>query len=554
MMNTHESTAAGGGRAPCTTRGTNPVETPSSASPERRWVARRLGALAGISLMALALLTLPAPAVAQVDWTLQSPAASPSTRGYAPLAYDSVRGRTVLFGGYLPYCIWYDETWEWNGTDWVQATPSLSPPARAGHGTAYDAGRQRTVIYGGHEPHCAGANLNDMWEWDGMVWLQRFPSNNPGPRRDHSMVYDIARDRIVLFGGYGSGPLADTWLWDGNQWVQAAPAASPSARYAYGMAYDEARARVVLFGGTTGTADLSDTWEWDGTQWSQVIPAHVPGVRSSHRLSYDSHRGRVVLFGGTNAPGVSLDDTWEWDGNDWTEMAPANQPPGRSSAGMAYDPLHRETVLFGGNFGPNGTLNDTWLYGPLVECTTDADCDDGDACTLTDVCREGTCAYTEYVWSGLLQPINGEGTSIFKHGSTVPVKFRLTGPCAGRPAINARLFIAKVSDSVVGTELEATSTSAADSGNTFRYGAAEDMYIFNLATRPLSPGTWALRVDLGDGVDARTVWSNRPPFPCSLRQRPARCSACPRTGETGGSDAEEERSRAGGQATVLGGS
>jgi hypothetical protein len=105
-----------------------------------------------------------------------------------------------------------------------------------------------------------------------------------------------------------------------------------------------------------------------------------------------------------------------------------------------------------------------------------------------------------YGWSGFLQPINGDGSSIFKLGRTVPVKFRLSGASAGIGDAVATLSIAKVSGSVTGTSMEAVSTAATDSGNTFRYDPAADQYIFNLATKTLTPGTWALSVDLGDGV------------------------------------------------------
>ncbi|MFT3922033.1 MAG: PxKF domain-containing protein [Myxococcales bacterium] len=98
------------------------------------------------------------------------------------------------------------------------------------------------------------------------------------------------------------------------------------------------------------------------------------------------------------------------------------------------------------------------------------------------------------------QPINADGTSVFKLGRTVPVKFRLTGPSAGVSDLVARLFVAKVSDGVEGTFVEADSTSAADDGNTFRYDCGAKQYIFNLSTKALTKGTWALSAVLGDGV------------------------------------------------------
>ena len=124
-------------------------------------------------------------------------------------------------------------------------------------------------------------------------------------------------------------------------------------------------------------------------------------------------------------------------------------------------------------------------------CAADCPCDDGNACT-TETCQAGTCTAATYSWSGVLQPINADGSSIFKLGGTVPTKFRLTGPCTGISTLTFKIFIAQVSGSVLGTELEPTSTSAADTGNTFRYSG--DQYIFNLATKTLSAGTWQIRI------------------------------------------------------------
>ena len=64
------------------------------------------------------------------------------------------------------------------------------------------------------------------------------------------MAYDAARQRVVLFGGFGGGHLGDTWEWNGTNWTQLTPSTSPTARNAHAMAYDAARQRVVLLGGT----------------------------------------------------------------------------------------------------------------------------------------------------------------------------------------------------------------------------------------------------------------------------------------------------------------
>jgi DNA/RNA endonuclease G (NUC1) len=105
-----------------------------------------------------------------------------------------------------------------------------------------------------------------------------------------------------------------------------------------------------------------------------------------------------------------------------------------------------------------------------------------------------------YTWTNLLDPINTDGSSIFKLGRTIPLKFKLTGASSGLTSAVAKVYLAKVSGGVVGTVLEAESTSAASSGNTFRYDASGDQYIFNLSTSGLTAGTYQLSVDFGDGV------------------------------------------------------
>ena len=105
-----------------------------------------------------------------------------------------------------------------------------------------------------------------------------------------------------------------------------------------------------------------------------------------------------------------------------------------------------------------------------------------------------------YSWSGVLQPVNTDGSSLFKLGRTIPVKFELTGESAGIADAEARIHLSKVSQSVVGTDVETAVSAEATEGNLFRYDPAEDQYVSNLSTRDLSEGTYRLRVDLGDGA------------------------------------------------------
>ncbi len=66
-----------------------------------------------------------------------------------------------------------------------------------------------------------------------------------GNRTSHTMTYDSARQRVVLFGGYDFGWPADTWEWDGVNWTQRTTATHP-ARRNRAMAFDEYRGALCL--------------------------------------------------------------------------------------------------------------------------------------------------------------------------------------------------------------------------------------------------------------------------------------------------------------------
>lgn len=113
--------------------------------------------------------------------------------------------------------------------------------------------------------------------------------------------------------------------------------------------------------------------------------------------------------------------------------------------------------------------------------------------------------HVHYVFSGVLQPIEQDDSSIFKLGSTVPVKFQLMDyfrellPEEEAQVVVAKIYLKKVSNTIAGDEVEAISTSAATTGNLFRYDPIAKQFIFNLGTKSLSKGTWQVRIELDDG-------------------------------------------------------
>lgn len=264
------------------------------------------------------------------------------------LAYDAVRQRGVLFGTH---------TWESDGTAWTLRIPAASPSQRRHHAMAWDSSRRRIVLFGGVIGESASrVYLSDTWEWDGKTWVERHPLTAPPPRGWHAMAYDDARQRLVLYGGWGRTPssdrvLGDTWEWDGTAWSELSPATSPPELASHSLAYDSVRQRTVLVGGFGTGEEQAATWEWDGITWTQRMPALSPPKRWNAALTFDPGRGRIVLFGGIYAmhgSSGSRGDTWEWDGTSWTELNPAVSPP-RGDSNMAFDAAKRRSVLVAGS-------------------------------------------------------------------------------------------------------------------------------------------------------------------------------------------------------------
>lgn len=111
-----------------------------------------------------------------------------------------------------------------------------------------------------------------------------------------------------------------------------------------------------------------------------------------------------------------------------------------------------------------------------------------------------------YDFQGFMPPIKVNNSSIFKHGSTIPVKFRIAD-ADGRYVSTAvaNLTYQKISGDILGSIEEPVSTSASDTGNMFRYNTEDYLYIYNLNTDDMSTGTYQLNINLDDGM-VKSVW------------------------------------------------
>ncbi len=116
---------------------------------------------------------------------------------------------------------------------------------------------------------------------------------------------------------------------------------------------------------------------------------------------------------------------------------------------------------------------------------------------------------TTYRFDGFLQPINDttynptQNLSVFKGGSTVPVKFQLKN-VTGTPlqSTSAPLWLTPQQLSPLSTTVsELLYTDSATTGSTFRFDTASQQYIYNWSTKGLTTGYWyRLSAQLDDGT------------------------------------------------------
>lgn len=336
------------------------------------------------------------------SWRLLEVARRPAARHSAAAAFDAIRSRVVLFGGWVKGTgAASGETWEFDGTDWSLAPLASSPPPATGASMAYDPVRQVVVMFGGL---VGDTPVSDTWEYNGAGWMRRSPAASPPPRHGAAMFFDAESGVMTLHGGSaaadGSAVLNDTWTYDGNGWSIVTADPRPVARTAAAAVAFEFGGGGLLFGGAAAgnppSAYLGDTWRRTNGAWLLQGLASAPPPRVLAAAAYDSQRGVAVVFGGFDGQ-RGLSDTWEYrvphcgdghvdenetcdDGNrvngdgcstlcvpdaptrrEWRRLSPVHRPAPRVSSDAVYDSIRDRIVLFGG-FDEYQHLGDTWEF------------------------------------------------------------------------------------------------------------------------------------------------------------------------------------------------
>lgn len=355
------------------------------------------------------------------DWVRLVELQRPARLAWPWMLRDVSRGEMLMFA--VPPGDYREHTYAWNGMDWrLQPHPALYAP-RADFAAACDIARSRVVLFGGIG---ASGPLNDTWEWDGHAWQLRQLVAPPSPRSQHAMAYDPIRRRIVLFGGTDASlqVLGDTWEYDGSFWVRIATPVSPPARNRHALVYDPTRQRTVLTGGWINTTwQHEDTWEWDGTFWHQIVNAPPRQVNwtvvdsPTAHVVHDVATGRLLRFQRPN------DEILSYSGNSWQVVA-TTTPQSRMRPAMIYDSQRRQVMMFGGG-RTNQSLGDAWLWdgfrwqrtdpllapGPRAEAAMAFDRARGDVVLFGGAATSSAYLDDTWLWNGSVWRRHASSTS-----------------------------------------------------------------------------------------------------------------------------------------------
>jgi hypothetical protein len=142
-----------------------------------------------------------------------------------------------------------------------------------------------------------------------------------------------------------------------------------------------------------------------------------------------------------------------------------------------------------------GVYADSWSY---TDVTGNYNDDSGSVTDKIQYLVGGSCLGSPS--HQILQPVNADGTSVFRQGSTVPAKFRVCDAfgSVGTPGVVVSFRLIGVTGAASGTVNEPVDSTTPDTA--FRWSSTDQQWIYNVSTKSLAKSkTYYYEVLLNDG-------------------------------------------------------
>lgn len=331
-----------------------------------------------------ALVLLPAAAVAaendskpRVSVTKMKQDA-PAARFMAAAAFDTKRGRMIVFGQARPNekdasgdLLALDmKTDSWSTVE----VGGPHPQGVGGAGMVYVEKEDALYLFGGW-PAEAAKPLAELWklplgEEKGLRWrLVSDGGKGPPERNGCCLVVDAKRNRLILHGGDGGPhpvrgftPLDDLWSFDlaSKNWRKLMPKGrAPEPRWNHATAVDPERSVMYIFGGvgyvkTRLVADRDiHVLDLGSLKWTRLTSARDrPWAMMGTSLTFDSASRLLLVAGGLSLdtrgpPGPLCVWTFDIDAETWVKHEKALLATRRDHVGV-YDSRGNRHIIFGG--------------------------------------------------------------------------------------------------------------------------------------------------------------------------------------------------------------
>ncbi len=269
---------------------------------------------------------------------------------------------------------------------------------------------------------------------------------------------------------------------------------------------------------STYADNLQYAWDFDGDGQFDDATGATPSFSAA---ALDGPTSLTVKVQMTDDLGLTGTDTATLN---VTNVAPTVAPSFSAASagcgvasvlsGTVSDPAAADTFTAVVNWGDGSAVESvtvsnrafsashTYVKAGTYTATVTVTDDDGGSETKTAT----TAVNYTVVGGGVLQPVK-DGSSVFKYGSTIPVKVKLQDCDGSYPdKLAPTIKLTQLSGNTpVGEINEPASTSSADTTGVLRYDAANQQYSYNLATKSLPDSTATYQITITVPMTGQTV-------------------------------------------------
>ena len=285
----------------------------------------------------------------------------PSERARHSAVHDNSRNQMVVFGGIGKYSYISNDVWAFDlaAETWMLLHDGrgYAPAKRYGHTAVYDVLRDWMIVFGGSD---GTFSYNDTWAFDFMTgdWLELHSGsgNAPHGRSCHISIFATTKDAMVVSGGlFSSSPYKDLWAFDieNRVWDELhSESGEMSERWDHSAVYNVFENQMIVFGGY-GWGQKNDMWSYDFDieAWQEIDDGNGigPSVRSAHATCFDEINKLIIVFGGDSPEGFRA-DTWGFDTSiqEWRILQDGYNQYGWFCHSMVYDSERERVLMFGG--------------------------------------------------------------------------------------------------------------------------------------------------------------------------------------------------------------